>query len=282
VMYTESISGKLLGLIPITFDPENPPPLNIPLIYFTDVTVQHAGQCGGTATPLLPLQPSGARTVLFCVHPASGLAHCFQSLAVHLPETPLWGLQASEGASTGDSLEAVAEAYVAALREVQPRGPYRLLGWSLGGRIAHAMACHLEAAGERVSQLALLDSPAGLAGPPLSDAALAARVQAEMARWAALLPDRPAAGEAELAEELLARLRRAERLLRDHRPGRCTAPILLVRAARLGQEGSPSDDFDWQPHSASSVWTVTLDCTHDELLDPVWAALVGRHLEAAR
>ncbi|GAA3195797.1 hypothetical protein GCM10010451_52570 [Streptomyces virens] len=48
VMYTEKISGKLLGLIPITFDPEHPPPLNIPLIYFTDVTVQQAGQFGGT------------------------------------------------------------------------------------------------------------------------------------------------------------------------------------------------------------------------------------------
>lgn len=48
VMYTESISGNLLGLIPVTFDPENPPPLNIPLIYFTKVTVQQAGQFGGT------------------------------------------------------------------------------------------------------------------------------------------------------------------------------------------------------------------------------------------
>ncbi|MER5575971.1 hypothetical protein [Streptomyces massasporeus] len=48
VMYTESISGNLLGLIPITFDPEHPPPLNIPLIYFTNVKVQQAGQFGGT------------------------------------------------------------------------------------------------------------------------------------------------------------------------------------------------------------------------------------------
>jgi len=48
VMYTESISGNLLGLIPITFDPENPPPLNIPLIYFTKVKVVQAGQFGGT------------------------------------------------------------------------------------------------------------------------------------------------------------------------------------------------------------------------------------------
>lgn len=50
VMYTESISGNLFGLIPVTFTPENPPPLNIPLIYFTNVKVQQAYQFGGTLT----------------------------------------------------------------------------------------------------------------------------------------------------------------------------------------------------------------------------------------
>ncbi|MGW0335266.1 hypothetical protein ACWD0J_25915 [Streptomyces sp. NPDC003011] len=50
IMYTESISGNLFGLIPITFDPEHPPPLNIPLIYFTNAKVQQAGQFGGTLT----------------------------------------------------------------------------------------------------------------------------------------------------------------------------------------------------------------------------------------
>jgi hypothetical protein len=48
VMYTESISGNLFGLIPVTFSPDNPPPLNIPLIYFTNVKVTQAGQFGGT------------------------------------------------------------------------------------------------------------------------------------------------------------------------------------------------------------------------------------------
>ncbi|MEU8970445.1 hypothetical protein AB0D11_14385 [Streptomyces monashensis] len=46
-MYTESISGNLFGLIPITFSPDSPPPLNIPLIYFTNVKVVQAGQFGG-------------------------------------------------------------------------------------------------------------------------------------------------------------------------------------------------------------------------------------------
>lgn len=48
VMYTESISGRLLGLTPVTFDPRNPPPLDISLIHFTEVTVRQAGQFGGT------------------------------------------------------------------------------------------------------------------------------------------------------------------------------------------------------------------------------------------
>ncbi|SMF55279.1 hypothetical protein [Streptomyces sp. Amel2xC10] len=47
IMYTQSISGNLFGLIPVTFDPENPPPLNIPLIYFTKVKVVQAAQMGG-------------------------------------------------------------------------------------------------------------------------------------------------------------------------------------------------------------------------------------------
>ncbi|WP_371662661.1 hypothetical protein [Streptomyces sp. NBC_00280] len=50
IMYTESISGNLLGLIPVTFSPKSPPPLNIPLIYFTNVKVIQAGQFGGTLT----------------------------------------------------------------------------------------------------------------------------------------------------------------------------------------------------------------------------------------
>ena len=49
-MYTEELKGNLFGLIPITFDPEHPPPLNIPEAYFTKVTVKQAAQFGGTLT----------------------------------------------------------------------------------------------------------------------------------------------------------------------------------------------------------------------------------------
>ncbi|RII15708.1 hypothetical protein DSC45_17905 [Streptomyces sp. YIM 130001] len=49
-MYTEELKGNLFGLIPVTFTPETPPPLNVPFAFFTDATVTQAGQFGGTIT----------------------------------------------------------------------------------------------------------------------------------------------------------------------------------------------------------------------------------------
>ncbi|MFF5894605.1 hypothetical protein ACFY8O_01640 [Streptomyces argenteolus] len=47
-MYTESLKGNLFGIIPVTFSPETPPPLNVPFAFFTDATVTQAGQFGGS------------------------------------------------------------------------------------------------------------------------------------------------------------------------------------------------------------------------------------------
>ncbi|MER7950865.1 hypothetical protein ABTY59_26080 [Streptomyces sp. NPDC096079] len=47
-MYTEELKGNLLGIIPITFSPQSPPPLNLPEVLFTSVKLKQAGQFGGT------------------------------------------------------------------------------------------------------------------------------------------------------------------------------------------------------------------------------------------
>ncbi|WP_232542779.1 hypothetical protein [Streptomyces sp. QHH-9511] len=49
-MYTERLKGNLFGIIPVTFSPETPPPLDVPFAVFTDVEVVQAGQFGGTLT----------------------------------------------------------------------------------------------------------------------------------------------------------------------------------------------------------------------------------------
>jgi amino acid adenylation domain-containing protein len=55
------------------------------------------------------------------------------------------------------SLQALAAAHVASVRRVQPAGPYRLAGFSLGGLIAYEMAQQLRADGQEVEMLFLLD-----------------------------------------------------------------------------------------------------------------------------
>ncbi|MEU7597913.1 amino acid adenylation domain-containing protein [Streptomyces sp. NPDC039022] len=134
---------------------------------------------------LLPLRPAprsaeSSRAPVHCVHPAGGLSWCYAGLIRHLPaDVPIYGLQAQGvGAATADqplpaTLEELAAHYAARIREVQPEGPYRLLGWSTGGIIAHAMATHLQDEGHEVELLAILDAyPAeGFRGLPVPDEA---------------------------------------------------------------------------------------------------------------
>ena len=119
---------------------------------------------------LLPLRARGSGPPLFCVHPVSGLALAYSGLLRGLPDRPVYGLQAHSLASDSDlpaDLDAMAARYISEIRAVQPGGPYHLLGWSLGGTVAHLMACQLAAEGDRVDTLALLDAvPARFLGEP--------------------------------------------------------------------------------------------------------------------
>ncbi|NMO00127.1 amino acid adenylation domain-containing protein [Gordonia sp. TBRC 11910] len=116
--------------------------------------------------PLLTLRagtaPASAdNPPLIVVHPAIGLAWSFTSLLPHVDaERTVYGLQnpVLSGAAPATDVGALAADYVARIREVVPRGPYHLLGWSLGGLIAQEMAVRLQRTGDDVGKLILLDS----------------------------------------------------------------------------------------------------------------------------
>ncbi|HEY0409314.1 MAG TPA: non-ribosomal peptide synthetase, partial [Candidatus Dormibacteraeota bacterium] len=131
---------------------------------FASPTIEHlaallgGGEGPAASTPMVALQTAGTRRPLFLVHPVGGSVFCYTELARALgPDQPVYGLQAPEEGPAPASLEEMAERYLAALRAVQPEGPYRLGGWSLGGVVAFEMARQLAARGEAVEQLAVLD-----------------------------------------------------------------------------------------------------------------------------
>ena len=76
-------------------------------------------------------------------------------------------------------IENIAAKYIETLKKYQPNGPYILGGWCYGGVVAHEMACQLEANGETVEHLIMLDSHA-LSDPHMRK--LAAPMQATVSR----------------------------------------------------------------------------------------------------
>ncbi len=77
-------------------------------------------------------------------------------------DRPFYGLQARGlygDAPPHTTIPDAAADYIAELRQVQPHGPYQLGGFSGGGLTAWEMARQLEAAGETVTLLVLLDTP---------------------------------------------------------------------------------------------------------------------------
>ncbi|MGX6508347.1 amino acid adenylation domain-containing protein [Rhodococcus sp. SJ-2] len=111
---------------------------------------------------ILPLRAGDAAGTVFCLHPMIGLAWSYAPLAARLDgRGAVYGIQTpalTEPDFAGASLDDLARRYADEIVSTEPHGPYRLLGWSLGGVLAHAVAVELQSRGLSVDELALIDS----------------------------------------------------------------------------------------------------------------------------
>ncbi|MEY9942817.1 amino acid adenylation domain-containing protein [Streptacidiphilus sp. MAP5-3] len=254
---------------------------------------------------MLAIRSSGSEPPFFFVHPGSGSSWCYLPLARYVPqEYPLYGLQADGLDGTSELASGAVEmaaAYIEQIRSVQPSGPYHLVGYSFGGTVAHEIAVQLEAAGEQVAALVILDT-----FPVQRDADPAAVGEASRDAGEADGSDDPAGSSTSDENDVLAqRLRELrasvghvlggvsdEELIRivhvfdnnkqlqeEHRAGRFGGDALVVVAA----EGRATDVpwvQRWEPYISGKITEVSLPCTHRDLVRPdtlgqVWAAVEG-------
>jgi amino acid adenylation domain-containing protein len=239
---------------------------------------------------LVELAP-GSGKPLFLVHPIGGEVLSYVHLARRLAGRSVWGIQAPETSETPETIEARAAAYLRAVREVQPEGPYLLGGWSLGGVLAFEMARQLESGGEAVEAVLLLDSPAPEAGGAarrLPDSELVAAFAldlgqvlgidspagldldgsdlgnlAEQAGRSGLLP--PGLDAAEL-ERRFSRWTAHLRALERYAGGPCAARLVLLKAAERAAEGVLPEDLGWGRLAAVPVEVHELEGDHYTLL----------------
>ncbi|WP_282783300.1 non-ribosomal peptide synthetase [Nocardia sp. CC201C] len=248
---------------------------------------------------LLPLRPSGTGAPLFCIHPAGGIAWSFAGLTAHLDaDRPIYGLQSptlSTAAPLPDSIDAWAAEYAREIRAVQPEGPYHLLGWSLGGVLAHAVAVLLQDQGQSVATLAMLDSSLAVAADEPTTIPVAQVLGGLLAEPGdlddaapAVVAERLAAlGEpfSSLGVDRIARIIdggvRSLTLIAEHRPRRFKGDLLYFAAAGDDPSGA-SGVSTWSDAIDGVVHNHTVQATHWRMTAPDALAHISRVLNAVR
>jgi amino acid adenylation domain-containing protein len=155
---------------------------------------------------MVAIQPAGGRPPVFGMPGVGGTVLNYNSLARFLGlDQPFYGMQ-SRGLDGSEEpltrIEDIAAEFLREIRELQPDGPYYLVGMCMGGVVAYEMAHQLRAVGQQIGLLALLETWA----PAMSSA----RRRQRGARMPAVFGF--VAGRLRLSVETLARLRGRERL----------------------------------------------------------------------
>ncbi|MGQ4335833.1 non-ribosomal peptide synthetase, partial [Streptomyces hayashii] len=238
---------------------------------------------------LLPIREQGERPPFFFLHPAVGVSWCYMSLVRYVPaDVPLYALQARGLDGVGQLAGSIAEMaadYIEHMRSVQPSGPYHLLGWSYGGAVAHEIAVQLQAAGEEVGALVLLDQypwdpeeekelaarEAGLDHEELLDR-LVDVVRLEAGGALGAITDE----EYRIFAEVLYNGRR---IRHAHGHGRFDGDALLIVAEEGREEDGPTAE-DWAEFVTGTVARAGVPCTHYDLAKPENLGLVWAEVSA--
>ncbi|QLR42219.1 enterobactin non-ribosomal peptide synthetase EntF [Enterobacter sp. RHBSTW-00994] len=230
---------------------------------------------------LLPLRESNGAT-LFCFHPASGFAWQFSVLARYLnPRWSIIGIQSPRPDGPMEqcaTLDDVIERHLATLREQQPRGPYYLFGYSLGGTLAQGIAARLCAQGERVAFLGLLDTwpPETQNWAEKEANGLDPEVLAEIERERqAFIAAQQGQGSSELFNAIEGNYADAVRLLTTAHSARFDGKATLFVAERTR---TMEPQVAWTPW-VGELEVYSQDCAHVDIISPQAFESIGPVLQ---
>jgi thioesterase domain-containing protein/acyl carrier protein len=230
---------------------------------------------------VLPIRTDGDKAPLWWVPPGGGLSWAYLGFAQHLDRSrPIYGLQARGfvGDARATSIESMVDDYVDQILRVQPEGPYNVLGWSLGGPIAQAVAAELQRRGHEVDFLGVLDS-----GPSSYFADFRTPDEKMVRRYLAHYM-----GHLAGMDEFESLVQTSTTLFIEHTElmTRFTSPTfrgdLVFFSAVVDQETRERRelevelDVQWREYTEGAVRRFEIECAHNEMMWPENAAEIGR------
>ncbi|RDI25353.1 non-ribosomal peptide synthetase [Lentzea flaviverrucosa] len=216
---------------------------------------------GDPFAAVLPIKPTGSAEPLWFIHPGGGLCWLYLGFAAKLPrDRPAGGIQAKGFDGTTPlpaTMDDMVDDYVAEVLAAQPEGPYHLLGLSIGGTLAHAMAARLRAEGHEVALLALFDS--------VPSDYLRSHTPPSAEEIHEHLREHMTVDQAPLLDGAVAVIQHHTKLMEDFHSPVFDGDVLFFNAMQ-GQDG-PFSDL-WVPLTTGSVWRHDIRCAHGDMYLP--------------
>jgi thioesterase domain-containing protein/acyl carrier protein len=277
-----------------------------------------------SAPEVVPVEvfEEGSGVPLCCIHDGLGLSWSYRALGTYL-DCPIIGINQipHNGEAEPASIRSMAASYADRLQAVYPAGPYKVLGWSFGGVVAHELAVELRRRGCEVERLVLLD-PAFSASlviartitldegqilehilrtnrisiPLLSEPLTYQRAEELIHQQDAVefpLPPK------QLLEFMVHSVNANQLYLRGYRPDVFDGDMVIFSAARSGNAiasdsrltsrwrelrtriAARSKLRKWRPHVAGDIAAYSVDCTHHDMLNTASLRLYGEQLKRA-
>ena len=237
--------------------------------------------------------------------PASGLSWAYRGLGNYL-DCAIIGINQipQNGEAEPGSVRSMAESYADRLQALYPTGPYKLLGWSFGGVVAHELAIELRRRGYAVQRLILLEAVlidnGSIAGRnqaldesqileevlrsiridiPEDSRPLTYRTAEELIRQReeAMGFTLPSKQVREFLEFIVQNMEASALHHSEHVPGVFDGDMVIFSAAR--RESDSSLLQSWRPYVAGDITEYSVDCTHEDMLTAESLSLYGQQLK---
>ena len=244
----------------------------------------------------------GTGVALCCIHDGFGLSWPYRTLGNYL-DSPIIGINQIPQMNEAEcgSIRSMAASYADRLQAVYPARPYKLLGWSFGGVVAHELAIELHRRGCVVQRLILLD-PSRTANNTVTNQAIdenqilehilrTNRIDISVhsgpltyRQVEELIQQQPEAVEfavppKQLLEFILKSVNANQLYLLEHVPDVFDGDMIVFSAARSETDRDSSLLQSWRPYVAGDITEHSVDCGHHEMLSTESLSIYGEQLK---